>query len=355
MEMIRRALRILVVATGLATPLLATPPAQPAAPARAPGSVLLIAGQSREEFRDYLIDVTGQARQCPAPGGAAFYTNLDLTGFRSPHSNEPGDHHQDMEYLRMVQTPLVMQVALWLSRDQVIQLAAGEFSAAVEALQSELAALKRPVFLRIGYEFDGPHNRYPPEPFIQAWRNIAKVMRRSPDIILVWHSFALIPTYQDRPIVEWYPGDEYVDWMAVSYFQVGEEGYYRRSNREAVIAFAREKGMPVMIAESSPIRYTSRQKTLKGEAWWDYWFRPLFKMIDENPEIRALSIINVNWDGQKQHNFLDWGDCRLDRDPFVLRQWRKEASSPRWMPVDDKLYDAVRAIARPASARPPSP
>lgn len=350
MEMTRRLIALAGAALLVSTALSQQPPA-----ARSPGSVLMIAGQSREEFRDYIADVTGQGRQCPLPSGASFYTNLNLTGFRSPHANEPGDHHQDMEYLRMAQSPLVMQVALWLSRDQVLQLAAGEFGPAVEALHRELAALRRPVFLRIGYEFDGPHNRYPPEPFVQAWRNIAKVMRKTPDIILVWHSFALIPTYQERPFTEWYPGDEYVDWVAISYFQVGEEGYYRGSNRDAVIAFAREKGLPVMIAEASPIRYTRRQKTLKGEAWWDYWFRPLFRMIDENPEIRALSIIHVDWDGQKQHNFLDWGDSRLDRDSFILRQWRKEASAPRWTPADEKLYDAVRAIARPAASRTSTP
>jgi len=344
MEM-KRALATLLALTACLAPLRASPPA-----AREPGSVLLIAGQAREEFRDYLVNVTGQGRHAPRPVGAAFYTSLNLTGLRSPHANEPGDHHQDMEYLRMVQNPLVMQVALWMSREQLHQVAAGEFTTSIAALHRELASLDRPVFLRIGYEFDGPHNRYPPEIFVQAYRVIARAMRQSPDIILVWHSFALIPTYQEHPFTAWYPGDEYVDWVGISYFQVGEEGYYRGPNRDPVIAFAREKGLPVIIAEASPNRYTRRQKTLKGEAWWDYWFAPLFRMIDENPETRALSIINVDWDSQRQHNFLDWGDSRLDSDPVILRRWRQEASAPRWMPADERLYDRVRAIARPGKA-----
>lgn len=321
-----------------------------ARPAREPGSVLLIAGQAREEFRDYVENVAGRGRHAPLPGGAAFYTSLNLTGFRSPHANEPGDHHQDMEYLRLAREPLVMQVALWLSRDQLHQLAAGQFETSIEALRRELVSLERPVFLRIGYEFDGMHNRYPPEVFVQAYRAVARPMRPHRDIILVWHSYALVPTYQEHPIEAWYPGDEYVDWLAVSYFQVGEEGYYKGPNRDAVIALAREKGRPVMIAEASPIRYTRRQKTLRGEPWWDFWFNPLFRMIDENPEIRALSIINVNWDSQRQHNFLDWGDSRLESDPVILRRWRREASDPRWMPVDERLYERVRALARPGSA-----
>src|SRR5690606_9812149 len=95
MEM-KRALATLLALTACLAPLRASPPA-----AREPGSVLLIAGQAREEFRDYLVNVTGQGRHAPRPVGAAFYTSLNLTGLRSPHANEPGDHHQDMEYLRM--------------------------------------------------------------------------------------------------------------------------------------------------------------------------------------------------------------------------------------------------------------
>jgi hypothetical protein len=322
---------------------------------REPGSVLMIAGQAREEFRDYLIDVTGNGRLAPRPAGAALYTNLLLTGLRTPHANEPGDHHQDMEYLRLVQNPLVMQVALWLSREQLHQVADGQFPHAITALRRELSSLKRPVFLRIGYEFDGPHNRYPPEVFIKAYRIIASEMRQDPDIILVWHSFALSPTYQESPFTAWWPGDDLVDWVAISFFQVGTEGYYRGHTREEVIAFAREKGLPVMIAESSPIRYTRRQKTLSGQAWWDFFFNPLFDLIDRNPEVRALSIIHVNWDSQRQHNFLDWGDSRLDRDPVILRNWRREASSPRFTPVDDNLYDAVRAMTPRLAAPAPTP
>lgn len=333
--------RLLLAAAVLAGPVFAS--------AREPGSVLLIAGQSREEFSGYLSDVSRKGRECPLPGGASFYTSLDLSGFTSPHANAPGDNHQDLEYLRLVLDPLVIQIGLWLSRDQLYEIADGRLDGAIARLRTRLDALGRPVFLRIGYEFDGPHNRYPPDAFIKAYKVIGRAMRDNRDILLTWHSFAMLPTYQETPIGDWYPGDEYVDWIGISFFQPGDEGYHRAPNRDAVIDFARARGKPVLIAEASPIRYTKRQKTLSGEAYWNHWYRPFFELIESRPEIRAVSIINVDWDSQRQHRELDWGDCRLNSDPYVLNRWREKARSPYWLPRGDGLYDAVRAMGRPAA------
>jgi hypothetical protein len=108
--------------------------------------------------------------------------------------------------------------------------------------------------------------------------------------------------------------------------------------------FARDKGKPVLIAEASAIRYTRRQKTLEGQAYWDYWYNPFFEFIEANPEIKAVSIIHVNWDSQQQHRPLDWGDCRLDTDPVVLAQWRRKANESYWLPADGDLYSSVRNL-----------
>src|SRR5690606_41061750 len=91
MEM-KRALATLLALTACLAPLRASSPA-----AREPGSVLLIAGQAREEFRDYLVNVTGQGRHAPRPVGAAFYTNLNLTGLRSPHANRSEEHTSELQ------------------------------------------------------------------------------------------------------------------------------------------------------------------------------------------------------------------------------------------------------------------
>ncbi|MDF3058827.1 MAG: xyl4 [Rariglobus sp.] len=316
---------------------------------------LLIAGQSREEFRDYLNHVVEKGAAAPRPGGAAFYTSLDSNGVFSPHANAPGDNHQDLDYLKLVQEPLVIQIGLWLSRDQLRPIAAGDYDVKIQRLHQALAELKRPVFLRIGYEFDGPHNRYPPEIFIQAYRVIARAMRANRDILLVWHSYAMLPTYQESAVADWYPGDDYVDWIGISFFQVGNEGYHRAPNRDQVLEFARAKAKPVLIAEASAIRYTRRQKTLTGQAYWDYWYAPFFALIESHPEIKAVSIINVDWDSQNQHRELEWGDCRLNSDPVVLKHWRARAAAPYWLKADGSLYDSIRTFSGQATqTKPPA-
>ena len=136
-----------------------------------------------------------------------------------------------------------------------------------------------------------------------------------------------------------------VDWIGVSYFQVGAEGYHEAPNRDALVAIAREKKKPLLVAEASPIRYTPRQKTLAGKAYWDYWHGPFLDFIRRTPELRAAAYIQVDWDSQAQHRPLDWGDCRLDRDAHVLEHWRNAARESFWLRPSDTLYEQVRAMA----------
>ncbi len=312
-------------------------------------SVIFIAGQSREEFDDYVENVVGQGLHLPLPAGATIYTSLTGSGLDRPHANEPGDHHQDLRYLLRTNDPLLIQVGLWLSRDELFAIAEGREDVRVQALAQRLGTLGRPVFVRIGYEFDGPHNRYPPEAFVNAYRAMARAMRAYPSILLVWHSFALLPTYQEHDVMAWYPGDEYVDWIAVSFFQVDEDGYFKGSNRDRLVAIARQKGKPLMVAEASAVRYTQSQKRRTGEAYWDAWYEPFFRFIETNEEVRAVSMINVDWDSQRQHAFLDWGDCRIQSDPVVLDRWRERLKAPYWIHRHPRLYNQAYRISGKAS------
>ncbi|RBP51182.1 glycosyl hydrolase [Arenicella xantha] len=298
--------------------------------AREDGSVMMFAGQSREEFANYLFRVCVNGAECPVPAGAAFYTSLDAQGFDSPHANAQGDNHQDMWFLTQVADGLSVQIGLWLGADQLAAIGAGQTRTKIDLLASKLGALKRPIYLRVGYEFDGPHNNYQPELFIKAYIEIAKRMRQESNVHLVWHSYAMLPTFQGQDILAWYPGDEYVDWIGLSFFQVTDEGFHTGPNRERVLEVARQKNKPVMIGEASAIRYTARQKTLRGQAYWDYWYKPFFDLIESHDEIKAASIINVNWDSQRQHAILSWGDSQIDSDPIVLMNWRAKMREKYW-------------------------
>ena len=162
--------------------------------------------------------------------------------------------------------------------------------------------------------------------------------------------------------MQWYPGDDYVDWIGISWFMNPDEkilasspAYIPRTTRELaneLIDFARERGKPVMIAEAAPQAFDLKEKFSADhhEIWdgsaagnkvemsddeiWEYWFGPLFELMNENDDvIRALAYINVNWDSQRMwgppHAAGYWGDTRLEvndeiasRFSDAIKAWR---------------------------------
>jgi Glycosyl hydrolase family 26 len=201
-------------------------------------------------------------------------------------------------------------------------------------------AARRKVYLRIGYEFDGPWNQYEPEVYKKAFRRIVKVLRdQGVPFASVWQSATnSAGTFQGHPISAWYPGSDYVDVVGLSYFQP------HKPSLDALLAFARKNRKPVMICESAPqgwdlARGTIAETTLGrggkkqvvgAEACWDRWFAPYFKFIKDNSDvIKAVSYINANWDAQnmwRSGNNGYWGDTRVTVNKALSGKFSKEVS-----------------------------
>lgn len=78
---------------------------------------------------------------------------------------------------------------------------------------------KTPVFLRIGAEINVWVNMASPESYITAYRAIADAARRiAPNIALVW-SVNYVSGW-DTKVEDYYPGDEYVDWVGLSAYMI---------------------------------------------------------------------------------------------------------------------------------------
>jgi hypothetical protein len=291
------------------------------------GKVLYMAGQDRESISEYTHRVCKEGRACPLPAGLAFYTNLALTGVFSPHANEQGDNHQDLQFILRQSKTTALQIGLYLNANELAPVANGDFDSSIARLAKVLRDTNRIVFLRIGYEFDGPHNAYAPALYRAAYRHIVDRIRvaKLTNVAYVWHSQARNETFEGRDIMEWYPGDGYVDWIGISYF------FDEPAARDRVVKIARLKRLPVMICEASAIRPDPRSRSLKGQPYWDYWYKPFFEFIENTPEVRAFSIIHCNWDNQKQWIKLGWGDTRLTSDPVVLQNWREKMKSSRFI------------------------
>ncbi|MCD8166576.1 MAG: glycoside hydrolase family 26 protein [Bacteroides sp.] len=152
-----------------------------------------------------------------------------------------------------------------------------------------------PVFLRIGYEFDGfDWNHYIPATYIPAYKYIKDRFDAAgiDNIAYVWQSKG-----DGTPISEldkWYPGNDYVDWCAYSYFGKPDK---------VMIEYACRKGKPVFIAEATPVFQEGDtyfdadiNKPETAQRIWDEWFTGFFKVIEENGDvIKAFSYINIDW------------------------------------------------------------
>lgn len=314
------------------------------------GKVLHIAGQAKEDFDDYVENVSCNGEKFGMPAGAAFYTSLSLNGITSSHANVPGDNHQHLNYLVENYDNMTLQVALWLHTTQLSRICTGEYDVQIEKLADIFKNYKRPIYFRIGYEFDNTGCKFEPVSYQNAYRYIVERFEQANvrNVSYVWHSWGMIPTYQNRDIMDWYPGDAYVNWIGISTFevskeQISEEGYYQNHNRERILEIAREKNLPIMICESSAIRTIPYHKKRTGQAYWDFWYKPYFEFIENNPEVKAFSIINCDWDSVLQFKGeINWGDSRIKSDPVVLNLWRAKMREKRYLHSSDKLYDLLR-------------
>ena len=229
------------------------------------------------------------------------------------------------------------------------------------------------VYLRIGYEFDGTWNNgyFQTDVYIRAYQRIVDILRSRGinNVAFVWQSASSpVDDYIEQVLnppqfqrvgfedpFEWYPGDDYVDWVGLSWFLLPNElptlpggnveTQLVKANKMLDIARARNK--PVMIAETTPQGYDigNLQNCNIGDSWdgqggqncvgkspnqiWNEWFVPFFNYIYDNDDvIKAVSYINANWNVQAlwaaPYASGFWGDTRVEANPTILQNWNSE-------------------------------
>lgn len=243
------------------------------------------------------------------------------------------------------------------------QLINGEYDDHIRQLARFSELVTGPVYLRIGYEFDGAWNEgyQDPDAYKAAFKRIVTVLKQEDvkNIETVWQAGA--STADDildgghEDITQWYPGDEYVDWMGFSWFMNPHETVQVKSSyspktplelTEELLAFARQRQKPVMIAEASPQamdlldRYMADHSPIwdgvpgenridmSDDEIWDHWFAPTFELLENNKDvIHAFAYINADWDSQAMwgppYNSGFWGDSRLEVNDRIAARFSK--------------------------------
>jgi len=297
------------------------------------GKVLLIMGQDLGAIggfstpnNDGYVDHFEQI-----PAGFTTYTSLSkLEGLDSLADYGAGDvcARDILNNPKFDQT--VLSIGLWLV-GQLDDINTGKLDENIDKLSVWLKATNRPVYLRIGYEFNLPFNQYEPSAYKAAYKYLVEKMRDHgvDNVAYVWQSEG---SGTKDEILEWYPGDEYVDWLSYSHFHNKGEG---------IIELAREKSLPVMIAEATP--QGSFLTEVNGGEIWNEWYAPLFEHIEKHDDvIQALCYINTNWDAQSMWHDQGWGDSRIQVNSRVKSNWLSAISENYWLFQSDSLYSLIQ-------------
>lgn len=259
------------------------------------------------------------------PAGITTYTGIgDLGGLRELDNWGSGDVHAQ-RYIESANFDGVM-VAIGLSLvDRLNEVVSGELDENVRSLGRWIRRSGRPVFLRIGYEFEGAWNRYDPDLYIQAFRRIVDILRkeRVRNFVTVWQSSGYNKNID--LLRRYHPGDDYVDWLGYSYFDHDPE-----EAGSGIRSIARESGKPVMIAEATP-----KGRDLlygDGHAIWENWFEPFLRHVGLNVDtVKAIAYINVRWSDQPMWQDQGWGDTRIQANETVRLNWVESLTTAPWM------------------------
>ncbi|MGB5818762.1 MAG: glycosyl hydrolase [Saonia sp.] len=326
------------------------------------GEVLLFVGQELEAVGGLEAYNDGYLDYFERPAGWTTYSNINpgensfgriqegLDGIFDTHDWGDNDYNATLQLNSPNYENMALAIGLQFVNHEE-KVADGTHDAYINKLADFLLSLgKRPVFLRIAYEFDGdPWNHYDRETTIKAYKRIVDMLRAKgvENTAYVWQSTGFISGQEH--LEGWYPGDDYVDWCGVSFFN--------RWKEIEMYEFARKKGKPVFIAEATPTisdyggklygltKETQLSDPIQAEEAWEKWFIPFFNDIDDNPDVvKAVHYINCHWDSHPMwiNNPTFKGiDARLHLSDSVSNRWRKITSQSKYIKSTPDLFEKL--------------
>lgn len=305
------------------------------------GKTLLIIGQDTKSIKTYIKRIK------VAPSGIMMYTNLYLGGMTSPIDYGSGEN--DFQYWSKQNPDLIIQIGLHLS-GVLYEANLGYKDQNIDMMAKTIKNAGNPVFLRIGYEFDSDWASLNPDEYKKAFIRIVNRFRALAvdNVAFVWHSWGIEP-YKNYTIDMFYPGDEYVDWCAVSFFKTNAD-----KPRAKMVEFAQQHNKPLMIAESCPLKF---YHDTQNNQYWYTWLEKVFRFIEDN-DVKAFSYINVNWESHDMWKGKNFGDTRLQKYKKIKQLWKNEITKDRYIhlhdlnPFENTISSNLKFNKRKANLRP---
>jgi hypothetical protein len=230
------------------------------------------------------------------------------------------------------------QVITWVPQDYTTSgddpgysldaILSGRHDAYIQRYARALAAWEHPVYLRPFHEMNGdtyPYsaskNANTPEKLISAWRKVHQMFieEGATNVEWVWSPNVGTPSYTPRhPMASYYPGDDYVDWLALDGYNWAEarnlpwysfDEIYSQSYAEITAINSK----PLMIAEIA-------SHTEPGDK--AAWISGMHEAVPTKyPRVKAVSWFHQNTEGAL---------FRMDTSASSRRAYRAMAADARW-------------------------
>jgi len=240
----------------------------------------------------------------------------------------------------------------------------------VREFARSLKAYGLPVFLRYASEMNGAWTDWYSDPakYKEKFALIARIMREeAPNVAMVWS-----PNFiGDQPWADYYPGDEYVDWVGINlyheaYFagkpdsrQMLNDIYYAgRSNpmdkfKEIYAAFAKRK--PIMVSETG-VAWATRDPYHEDVDWAVETLRQVYEYLPLlYPRIKAICYFQVDFMAHPRvpssGHYVISGNARMTAAyrEVLANSWyldSPKASAPQfWRPIEQATLSGPTRVA----------
>ena len=251
------------------------------------------------------------------------------------YQNWESDSAFDPDMLDAVADRGATPIVTWAPRDpnrgrnqfeySLQKIAGGRYDAYIRGWARGAAAWERPLYLRFAHEMNTDFypwgvgvNGNTGADYVAAWRHIHDifVQEGAGNVRWVWSPLADTPTGREE-LEQMYPGDDYVDWLALDGYNWGTEGLALaewRTVSEIFGPFYDElvgvSDKPVMIAETASAE--------AGGSKADWIKEGLLEDVPSRlPQVRAVVWFSSN-------KLMDW---RVNSSPESLEAYSKVAGS----------------------------
>ena len=219
----------------------------------------------------------------------------------------------------------------------------GVYDARINDLGKLFAAYGYPLFVRIGFEFNGDWNGYTPYIYPKAFQYMVEKFRGNGafNVATSWCGEAAAPAdfgeQNSSGEWKWYPGDDAVDWACMDVFNHldfqdpsnGTHPPQSYQNVEAFLAFSGSRGKPVSLDESSAVDVAITTDAADGANDWAVWFAPFFTFIKTNPIIKSFNYANGDW--TKVTAQPNWSNANIATNAVITANYVQELQDPRYL------------------------